>query len=444
MNHQAPLGPGQQPEPARPFEEFGLAELEQSVPQRFEQQVARYPNRLAARGARYQFTYRQLNAAANRISRAILDRRGPGEEPVGVMLDNDALAVAAILGILKAGKGYVPLDPALPRDRLAYFVSDSTAELIVTDADHDPLARLLTPPEQLPLNVDELDPGLSDTNLDLPIAPDALAYLYYTSGSSGRPKGVYSSHRCLLHRVLRNTSFFHLRADDRLACVRSLSFSGAIKDLFCSVLNGAALCLFDLRTRGFARMARWLAEQEITVYVSVTTSYRQLAAAAGAGQSFPALRVIHIGGEPIRWSDLDLHERHFPPTCRLALGLGITESGNVTRLFVDQYARLEDEDVPAGYPLSGMEALILDESGQEVAPGQVGQIAVRSQYLTNGLLAPARTDTQPLPARSRRQLGAHLPDRRSGLRPVRRLSLLSGPGGQPGKGGWTPGRSAGS
>ena len=382
MNQQPGLGRSE--DPTVVFEEFQDSELEQSVPERFEKQVARYPERLAARGARYQFTYRQLNAAANRIARAILERRGPGEEPVGILLDNDALAVAAILGVLKAGKGYVPLDPALPPERLAYFVSDSTTELIVTSTAHESLAGLITPPDQVPLNVDDLDSSLSATDPDLPISPDALAYIYYTSGSSGRPKGVYNSHRNLLHRVLRNTNDFHLWAGDRLSCVRSLSFSGAIKDVFCAVLNGASVCFFDLRTQGFAQMATWLAEQKITIYVSVATSYRQLAAALGTAPSFPALRIIHIGGEPIRWSDLDLHKRHFPPTCRLSLGLGITESGNVTRLFIDRDTRREGEDVPAGYPLPGMEVLILDGAGQQVAPGQVGQIAVRSQYLTLG------------------------------------------------------------
>ena len=123
MNHQAPLGPGQQPGPARRFEEFGLAELEQSVPQRFEQQVARYPNRLAARGARGQF---HLPPAKRRREPDLARHPGPagtGRRAGWGNADNDALAVAAILGILKAGKGYVPLDPALPRDRLAYFVS---------------------------------------------------------------------------------------------------------------------------------------------------------------------------------------------------------------------------------------------------------------------------------------------------------------------------------
>jgi amino acid adenylation domain-containing protein len=366
------------------FEGFSESELEQSIPERFEQMVARYPDRPAAHGERHKFTYRRLNATANRIARALLDRLGQGEEPVCILLDNDAQAVAAMLGILKAGRPYAPVDPAVPRERLAYFVSDSAAQLIVTSTPHEPLARLLSPPGREPLNIDTLDPSLSDADLKLAISPDSLAYIYYTSGSSGEPKGVYNSHRNLLHRVLRNATFFRLTPADRLSCVRSLSFSGSMKDVWCSVLTGASVHLFDLRNRGFAQMAEWLAEEEITIYVSVTTSYRQLAAALGSAPAPRALRVIHIGGEPIRWSDLELHEEHFPPTCRLAVGLGITESGNVTRQYVDRQTRLESEDVPAGYPLPGMEVLILDDAGQELPPSQVGQIAVRSKYLTLG------------------------------------------------------------
>jgi amino acid adenylation domain-containing protein len=378
--------------PVRPFEEFRQDDVEQSVTERFEEQVARYPDHLAVKSHRHEYNYRQLNARANQIAKAILDRVGldprdhtvADAEPVGVLLESDAPAIAVILGILKAGGAYVPLEPSLPRDRLAHLVQDSTARLVVTDHEHRASAEAVVPPACQLLNVDEIDRTLPVENLGLEISPDTVAYILYTSGSTGQPKGVYNNHRNVLQHILRITNSYHLRTDDRVASVRSFSFSGTVKDIFGALLNGASVWPFNIGERGIEEMAPWLVESRITNYVSVATTYRQLMTTLSPESSFPDLRVVHIGGEPVHWRDLDSYKTHLPPGCLFGLGLGITETGNVTQIFFNKETPWEGSDVPAGYPVPGMEVLILDEAGRELAPGQVGQIAVRSQYLVLG------------------------------------------------------------
>src|SRR5439155_3996037 len=116
------------------FVEFQREEIEQSIPQRFEQQVQRYPDRIAVETRTHQLTYAALNRLANRIAHAILSQRRRENEPVALLLDQGASAIAAVFGVLKAGKIYVPLDPSYPFARIAYMLEDSQAPIVVTNS----------------------------------------------------------------------------------------------------------------------------------------------------------------------------------------------------------------------------------------------------------------------------------------------------------------------
>ena len=119
--------------PTNSFVEFNKEEINQSIPARFEQQVSKYPDRVAVKTARLQFTYLELNQFANRIARAILARSGRSAEPVGLLIQQGAPLIGAILGVLKAGKFYVPLDSLFPEMRLATMVEHSQPSLILTN-----------------------------------------------------------------------------------------------------------------------------------------------------------------------------------------------------------------------------------------------------------------------------------------------------------------------
>src|SRR5688500_3225341 len=189
------------PRPSNHFMEFPADEIEQSIPARFDRVATRYADRRAVKDGTLELTYGELNRAANRIARAMPARSGQGDQPVALLLGHGASLVAAILGVLKAGRIYVPLDPSYPRARLAHILGDAGATLVITDGAHRALARSLSQ-EALPLlDLDRLDPSGSDAGLDLPIPPDAPAYVLYTSGSTGRPKGVVQSHRNVLWDV---------------------------------------------------------------------------------------------------------------------------------------------------------------------------------------------------------------------------------------------------
>ena len=184
--------------PTGTFIAFGPEEVEQSIPHRFEQQVARHPERLAVKSRDQTLTYAVLNQMANRVARAIQARCGVGEEPIALLFEQGAPAIAALLGVLKVGKFYVPLDPSYPQARLTHMLEDSQPRLIVTHTQHLPLAETVARHGPQVLNLDEIDGGIPDANLGLSLSPDTLAYLLYTSGSTGTPKGAALSICALL------------------------------------------------------------------------------------------------------------------------------------------------------------------------------------------------------------------------------------------------------
>ena len=236
--------------PTNPFTVFPPDAIEQSIPARFEQQVRQSPDRLAVKTARHALTYEALNRLANRVAGAILARCGRGEEPVALLFEQGAPLITAILGVLKAGKIYVPLDPTFPRARLTSMLADSQSRVIVTNTGTLPLAQALAQHGCQVLNVDDGASLLSTENLALPLTPDTLACIFYTSGSTGRPKGVVHSHRTVLHAIANYTNRIHVCADDHLILLYSCSAIGAVKDTFYALLNGAALYPFDVKEEG--------------------------------------------------------------------------------------------------------------------------------------------------------------------------------------------------
>ena len=370
--------------PTGTFVAFTQAEVEQSLPDRFEQQVAKYPDRIAVQTAHGALTYHELNQAANRVARAILAKVGPGQEPVGLLFENGAQAIAAIFGVLKAGKFYVPLDPSFPHGRLAAILGDAETRLFVTHGQNFRLASGLTSGKLQLLDIDTIDTHVSAENLCSPVSPEDLACILYTSGSTGQPKGVMQNHRSLLHWTMIYTNDLHITPNDRLTLLHSLSVPSCIHHLLGSLLNGAALLPFDPRLGGGEQLASWLMHEQVTMYHSVPLVFRQMAAALTGKEAFPTLRTINVSGAPMSSSDVERYKRHFPAACVLLHMIGTTETGWMRRYCIDQASHIASRAVPIGYAVPGTEVMLLDNDGGAVGVGQIGEIAIKSRYLAVG------------------------------------------------------------
>ena len=370
--------------PAGAFVEFKKEYLKQSISSRFEQQVREYPDRLAVKTIAHELTYEELNNAANRVAWAILAQRGERQESVALLFHQGAPVIGAILGVLKAGRTYVPLDPSLPIARTAYILEDSRAGLLVTDSQNLPLARQLARQGCEIINIDELALGTPVENPGHDISPEFPCWIIYTSGSTGRPKGVIQTHRNVLHMTMNYTNNFHVCADDRVSLLFSCSVHAGAFSTFMALLNGAGLYALDLKTARLDQLAEWLTQQEITVCGFVPTLFRQFADTLGGNDQFPNLRLIYLAGEPVYKRDVELYTKHFSQDCILVNRLGSTETDVMSMYFVDKKTQISGTNVPAGYAPQDKQVLLLSDEGQEVGVNQIGEIAVRSRYLSPG------------------------------------------------------------
>jgi amino acid adenylation domain-containing protein len=361
-----------------------LADCEGPIYRRFEALAVRDPERVALRAAAGTLTYGTLAAQAFRIAHAVVRERGAREEAVALLLDKDAPLIAAFLGVLAAGKIFVPLDPSYPRERQRFILEDSGAPLLITDARRAADARAIVGAGHRLLDLDSLDAFLPTAAPALPLSGDTLATILYTSGSTGRPKGVLQDHRSILHNAMNMANSLRLGADDRVGLVQSLSVVGGVRDTLAGLLSGSAVAVYDLPTLGVGPMAGWLRREGVTIVNMVVTVFRHFAATLDPADQFPTVRVLKSGSEALTARDVETFHRHFPPPAVLWSGFGTTETGNATQLLIDRATPLSGGGVPTGLPLDGMEVLILDEAGAPVPRGEIGELVVRSRYLALG------------------------------------------------------------
>lgn len=371
-----------QPHLTGSFLPFPRVALDASIPLRFQEQVRRHGDRPAFRGEGHASTYRDFGAAVDRLARVLLERRGPAWEPVA-LLGHGAGIVTAMLAVLRAGKAYVPLDPDHPRERLDLIVGHCGPSLLLTDAGHVSLARSLAGGAEV-VTLEEAD--AVSPRADLAAAPsgDTVAAIIYTSGSTGRPKGVVQTQRSILHRVLVATNHYLLGPDDHLSLLQSPSFSASLRPVFTALLNGAVLCHFDVRARGLAPVPRWLEREGITVHMSSTTVFRHVTEAVTDPALLRHIRLVYLGGEPVTRAEVE----RFRSLCRddgvLVNSLASNEAGTICEYAVTKATGVTEERVPVGFPVDDKEIFLLDEGGAPTAPGGVGEIVVRSRYLSPG------------------------------------------------------------
>jgi len=370
--------------PSGEFVEFPPADIETSIPECFEKTVQRFPDRLAVEDGNLALTYRQLKQAANRIAQRILERVGTNEEPVALLFEHGSFIIAAILGILKTGRIYVPLDPALPATRTSEMLNDSRARLLLTNSENFPLARQLAQDTIAIINCDDLDYSMAVENLERKASAQTPALILYTSGSTGRPKGVLHSHRNILAEARNYINDVQICPDDRLSLCQSCSFANSIRNIYGALLSGAALFPYNLASRGIPPLADWMHTHRITIFHTLATIMRALLDTIAAESTFPALRILRFGGESTSGDDVKYFQRRFAPNCVLMNVIGSTETFTIRRYFLPRDAPHQDSKVPLGYEVSGKKIVLLDKEGQAVGAGQIGEIGVRSKHLALG------------------------------------------------------------
>ncbi|MFK0113677.1 non-ribosomal peptide synthase/polyketide synthase, partial [Streptomyces sp. NPDC091217] len=353
----------------------------------FERQVRANPAAVALTDGEVSLTYGELNARANRLAHALIERGVGPERLVALALPRSAEQVVAVLAVLKAGGAYLPVDPQYPAARIAYLLQDAWPALLVTTSRIGDLPGADTV-DRLLLDAADLD-GLPDTDPEVPLGPGHAAYVIYTSGSTGNPKGVVVTHRNVVRLFDTTEKLFGFSAEDVWTLFHSYAFDFSVWELWGPLLHGGRLVVVDHETsRSPGRFLELLARERVTVLNQTPSAFYQLmqadAEAPETGCEL-ALRTVVFGGEALEHARLaSWYERHPQDAPRLVNMYGITETTvHVTHAALD---RAETDAGQIGAPIPDLRTYVLDAHLRPVAPGVPGELYVAGAGLARGYL----------------------------------------------------------
>ena len=369
--------------PSGAFVEFPKADIETSIPARFEKMVRANPDRLAIKTPTEELTYEELNSAANRVAHTLIDHAGSEAKPVALLFENGIQIIIAMLGVLKAGHFFVLLDPALPKEKIAAVLARSQVRLVLSDAGNWPMAREVAGIGLKVVDYESASRCAISANCEPSLTAQMFSYVVYTSGSTGEPKGVISSHQTLLHHVMVLTNTYHICKEDKVSLMTSMS-GGALSTVALALLNGATLYPYDVHRFGVSELEKWLVGEQISIWFAPSPLFRNMAASAKAPNHFSDLRLIRLRSDKVHESDIELCKRILSPNCIVATGLATTETGTIRLNLLDQDTRIPGDEVPIGFAVEDKETFLIDDDGKEVGFNEVGEIVVRSRYLSPG------------------------------------------------------------
>ncbi|WP_245208992.1 amino acid adenylation domain-containing protein, partial [Ralstonia solanacearum] len=348
----------------------------------FEAQVRRTPEAIAVEYEGQRVSYAELNARANRVAHALIGLGVGPDARVGLCAERSVELVTGLLGILKAGGGYVPLDPSYPSERLAYMLEDSAPVAVL--AQPNTLAQL----GAMSVPVLDLESALEGEAEHDPqvegLEPHHLAYVIYTSGSTGQPKGVMNAHRGVVNRLWWAQETYRLDADDRVLQKTPFGFDVSVWELFWPLLAGARLVM--ARPEGHkapAYLAETIEQTGITTLHFVPSMLQLFLEQVEAGRC-QGLRRILCSGEALPHASQQRCLARFPQS-ELHNLYGPTEAAiDVTswRCNAETYPGI----VPIGRPIANTQIYVLDAHGQPVPLGVTGEIYIGGAGVARGYL----------------------------------------------------------
>lgn len=330
-------------------------------------------------------SYGAVEDEANRMARYL---RTLGVRPgqfVGITFDRTQWPIITILAVLKAGGAYVPLEPSLPNDRLRYISEAADLKVIVTDTQFEERLSQISPARMVTIAQYRASANSHNAarlmRFETGVQPKDICYVLFTSGTTGRPKGVVAEHRNVVHFVGAFNKVCDTTADDRIFHGFSLGFDGSVEEMWMAFSNGATLVCGDPATPRFGpELANYLIERRITFLSTVPTMLSTLT------HDVPSLRQLVVSGEACH---PDLVNRWCRPDLTMRNVYGPTEATvNTTASVLER-----DKPVTIGRPLPGYGIHILDASMQPVAHGEQGELYVSGPGLARGYLnQPDLTD----------------------------------------------------
>ncbi|MED1666477.1 non-ribosomal peptide synthetase [Brevibacillus laterosporus] len=352
----------------------------QTLHKRFEEQVEKYADHVALVFEEKQLTYGELNAKANQLARVLQKHNTLPNQVIGLITERSLEMIIGVLGILKAGGAYMPIDPTYPSERINYMLEDSRTYLLLVQkadlipADYQGEVFILT---------EALWEGETTENLGLVNQPQDVANVMYTSGTTGKPKGILITHRNIMTTIINN-GYIDIFSTDRILQVSNYAFDGSTFDIYSALLNGATLVLVPMPTlMNPADLLAIMRDSSITVCLLTTSLFNTLVDLDVT--SFKNMRKVLFGGEKASFYHVE-KALDYLGEGRLVNGYGPTETTVFATSYTVDHTIKKLGSVPIGRPLSNTSVYIFGLDDQLQPLGAPGELCVAGESISLGYL----------------------------------------------------------
>ena len=354
---------------------------DRSIAEAFEAQAASSPDSTALVFGRETLSYAELNRRANRLAHHLRGRGAGADQAVGVCLDRSPDLVVALLAVLKLGGFYVPLDPSYPAERLEFMTRDAGVRILVTDSAH--AAKL--PPTLAVVRIDADAPSKSapDSNPTRAASGESIAYVMYTSGSTGSPKGVAVPNRGVL-RLVTNADYVNISGDEVFLQLAPASFDASTFEIWGPLLNGARCVLFPAGIPTPADLKNAITDHRVSILWLTASLFNAIVDADVSALS--GVRQLLVGGEALSVPHVRRALAALPST-RIINGYGPTESTTFACCYpIPRDLPEHAGSIPIGRPISNTRAYVLDRNRNPVPIGVGGELYIGGDGLASGYL----------------------------------------------------------
>jgi amino acid adenylation domain-containing protein len=378
----------------------------QSVHEIIDLNVEKFADRTAIAGAYKQLTYVGLRDRSNNLANFLIHSGATKGSIVAILIDDAVEALTAILGVLKAGCVFVPLDPNIPERRLQAMVGQVSPKWFVAESKFIELVQRVVGEQEEQTNficvdiADLASVNSSDSTLRLkayanyfnPAAPDVkvdpndMCYVYFTSGSTGTPKAIAGQLKGINHFIKWQIKTLGIEEGVRGSHLLALTFDGSLRDIFVPLCAGGTVCVPDGRETilDARKLIDWLDAQQINIVHCVPSLFRTLANESSDPSRLAALRYIVMAGEPLLPADVGRWTDVYGERVQLINLYGTSETTMAKFCYFVNASDRNRRAVPVGKPIEGAAALVLDELGRVCDPGIIGEIYIRTPYRTLG------------------------------------------------------------
>jgi amino acid adenylation domain-containing protein len=361
-----------------------------SIVELFERNVDEHESRAAIERAEQIVTYGELDIASSNFANFLLDSGATKGATVAILLEDPVAVITAILGTLRAGCAFVPLDAVTPEQRLLAmlslvepqwcFVEEKFLPLIERVAGGAGASRIIS------VDAPELAGYFNPQRPRIQLDPDDMCYVYFTSGSTGQPKAIAGRRKGIDHFIRWEVKTLAAGVDTRVSQVLPFSFDGSLRDIFVPLTAGGTICIPPSKETllDAQKFVEWIDNRRVNILHCVPSLFRAMGNQVANGELLRQLKYILMAGEPLLPSDVKRWVEVFGHRIQLVNLYGTSETTMAKFIYFVKHNDEERRSIPIGQPMEGAAALIVDVKGRPCPRGAVGEIYIRTPFRSLG------------------------------------------------------------